>query len=351
MSDDPTMQRLGAWLATRLPQARDLTLTDVVEPAQGFSSKTILFTARWSTESRAKTRDLVVRIQRETACPLLADVFHQSRTMQAVASASDTRVPRLFLAEEDPRVIGAPFFLMDRVDGRVPPDFPSYHARGWFADELSPIQRETAWWNGVREMAKLHRIDWQHFPFLAPDAGAAPTARFYLEHFIGRWYRWAAQGRHFPLIEAAWLHLIEHAPPAAPGGLVWNDARIGNTMFARDLSVAALLDFEVATLGPAEIDLAWWLYAEDLFSLPFGLRRSAGIPSRDEAIGGFEHLYGRPMPQFDYYEAIAALKHAVISIRDYRNGKVVERPEALPNFATERLADRLYRHGVRWEQG
>jgi aminoglycoside phosphotransferase (APT) family kinase protein len=344
-SIEPTMQSLRLWLQDKLSGATGLAISNVVEPAQGFSSKTILFRATWQGEGVAHERDLVARIQRETACPLLADVFHQYRTMQAVAAASDAAVPPLFLAEEDGAIVGAPFFLMDQVDGRVPPDFPSYHAQGWFAEELSPAQREQAWWNGVREMEKLHRTGWQPFRFLADGVDGPPSAGFYLENFIGKWFDWAAQGQPYPLLEAALRHLIDHQPPLDQPGLVWNDARMGNTMFARDLRVASLFDFEVATLGPAEIDLAWWLYAEDIFSVQFGIERVAGIPRREDAIRGFERIYGRPMPHFDYYEAIAALKHAVISIRDYRNAKKINRPEALPNFATNCLSQYLNRHG------
>lgn len=119
---------------------------------------------------------------------------------------------------------------------------------------------------------------------------------------------------------------------------------MGNTLFADGLGVAALLDFEVASLGPPEIDLAWWLYCEDLFSVQFGIERLAGIPSAEDAIAGFEELYGRAMPEFDYYLAIAALKHAVLSIRDYGNGTTIDTPEALPGFALDRLAGSIARH-------
>src|SRR3546814_8479262 len=80
-------------------------------------------------------------------------------------------------------------------------------------------------------------------------------------------------------------------------------------MFADDLSVAAFFDFEVSSLGPAEIDLAWWLYCEDLFSIQFGIKRLAGIPQGEEAVRGFERIYGRPMPEFDYYMAIRSEEH------------------------------------------
>jgi aminoglycoside phosphotransferase (APT) family kinase protein len=343
------VERLGAWLQGRIPGATGLTIGELVEPAQGFSSKTVLFTATWQQAGKTHSRKLVARIQRDASCPLLDDVFHQHRTMAAVAAASAAPVPPLFLAEADAAVIGAPFFLMARIEGRVPADMPSYHAEGWFAEALTAAERERAWWNGVGAMAQLHRIGWQPFGFLAEGSEGPPSAGFYLDHFIGKWLTWAAQGQRYPLLEAALHHLREHQPPTEQAGLVWNDARLGNTMFAPDLSVAALFDFEVATLGPAEIDLAWWLHAEDIFSLRFGIARIAGIPKRDEAVRGFEQLYGREMPHFAYYEAVAALKHAVISVRDYRNGKQAKQPEALPNLATDRLRHYLARHGVNWE--
>src|SRR3546814_11515275 len=77
----------------------------------------------------------------------------------------------------------------------------------------------------------------------------------------------AAQCQSFPAIEEAIDYLNTHAPKNEHSGLVWNDSRMGNTMFADDLSVAAFFDFEVSSLGPAEIDIAWWLYCEDLFSI------------------------------------------------------------------------------------
>jgi aminoglycoside phosphotransferase (APT) family kinase protein len=337
------VERLRPWLAAKIAQAAQLRITEVVEPAQGFSNKTVLFRASWLDDGMPRERGLVLRVQRESGCcPLLADIFHQYRVMQA--AAGEALVPPLFLAETDPALLGAPFFLMDRIEGRVPPDFPSHHQKGWYAETLNPAQRERAWWNAIAEMERLHRIDWRWFPFLARGATEAPGSRFYLEHFIGAWYEWAAQGRSFPQIEQALRFLLDHVPAEERSGLVWNDARMGNTMFGPDLSVVALFDFEVATLGPPEIDLGWWLYAEDIFSTQFGIPRIAGVPDRAAAIRGFERIYGRAMPEFDYYEAIAALKHAVIAIRNYSNGKIIDAPEALPNFAMDRLRQYLERH-------
>ena len=333
------MRTLATWLGDRLPGRPVVTIRDVSEPAEGFSSRTILFTASWQQDGRVVDRPLVARLQRDVAVPMLADVFHQYRVMRAVAAASSVRVPNIDFAEDDPAILGAPFFLMDRIDGRVPPDFPSYHAEGWFAEQLTLAERERSWWNGIVEMERLHRIDWRAFPFLAGVRAdpQPPTAGYYLEAFVRRWFDWAAQGRSFPLVEEALTFLLDNQPPVHRSGLVWNDARLGNTMFGRDLEVASLLDFEVATLGPPEIDLAHWMYLDDIFSINFGIPRIAGIPDEAAAIAGFERIYGWAMPYFSYYQAVAALKILVLSIRDYSNDKVSAVPDALRGFLVDRL--------------
>jgi len=132
--------------------------------------------------------------------------------------------------------------------------------------------------------------------------------------------------------------LIKNQPQMAQSGLVWNDARMGNTLFANNLTVTALLDFEVPSLGPAEIDIASWLYMEDVFSIVRGVPRIEGVPTRENAIKGFERIYGRPMVEFDYFEAVAALKHAVIFLRSYGNDKETGAVESVHlDFATGHL--------------
>src|SRR3546814_8513287 len=83
-----------------------------------------------------------------------------------------------------------------------------------------------------------------------------------------------------------------------------------NTMFQCDTAeVASLLDFEVASLGPPEIDLAHWMYLDDVFSTNFGIARIAGIPDENAAIRGFERIYGWPIPYFSYYLAVRSEEH------------------------------------------
>src|SRR3546814_64888 len=155
----------------------------------------------------------------------------------------------------------------------------------------------------------------------------------------------AAQGRSFPVIEESLRFLIANPPPTQRSGIVWNDARLGNTMFQCDTAeVASLLDFEVASLGPPEIDRAHWMYLDDVFSTNFGIARIAGIPDENAAIRGFERIYGWPMPYVSYYLAVAALKILILSVRDYSNGKTMDTPEALPDFLVDRLRHYVARY-------
>src|SRR3546814_5845990 len=109
-------------------------------------------------------------------------------------------------------------------------------------------------------------------------------------------------------------------------------------MFQCDTAeVASLLDFEVASLGPPEIDLAHWMYLDDVFSPNFGIARIAGIPDENAATRGFERISCWPMPYFSYYLAVAALKILILSVRDYSNGKTMDTHEPRHDFLVLRL--------------
>jgi len=331
-----TIADLRDWLASKMPEAQNLELVDAFEPAQGYSSRTILFNAHWDERGESRQRGLVARIQRDVSCPLLADIFHQYQVMMVASQAQDVLVPAPLFAQSDPATLGAPFYIMERVHGRVPSDFPSYHAEGWVAD-LPVEDRARVWWNGVAAMERLHRIDWGAFTSLNAGLTSPPDARFYMRSFIIPWYEWAADGRTFSAIETGIQELMELAPAVTRSGLVWNDARMGNTMFAESGEVSALFDFEVATLGPAEVDIAGWLYIDEVFSEGFGVAPLPGIPQREDARRGFEKIYGYAMPDFAYYMALAALKHAVISIREYGNDKREDSAEDHAPFAIVRM--------------
>jgi aminoglycoside phosphotransferase (APT) family kinase protein len=102
-------------------------------------------------------------------------------------------VPRVFWQEPDPRFLGAPFYLMERIDGRIPDDNPTYHMAGWMT-EIAPEERAAIWWSGIENLARIHRLDARTLALLPePPSGQTP-----LDGQLAYWDRyldWISAGR------------------------------------------------------------------------------------------------------------------------------------------------------------
>ncbi len=117
-----------------------------------------------------------------------------------------------------------------------------------------------------------------------------------------------------PIVDAALDYVLKHRPDDADCCVLWGDPTPSNTMWRPDGSVAALIDWELAALGPSELDLAWWLYFDDLFSRRFGVTRLEGLPTRDETIALYEAASGRKLRHLDYYDIVAALRMTLVAV-------------------------------------
>jgi aminoglycoside phosphotransferase (APT) family kinase protein len=224
-------------------------------------------------------------------------------------------VPTIRFTESDPRVLGAPFYVMDRVRGQVPGDVPSWHRKGWTVD-LSPAERARLHDNGLAALVALHRVDWRPgLSFLDPPGPGTALDRYLAQ--LEQWHEWCGPSRRFgPDVLAAGLrHVLDHRPDDRGETIVWGDARVGNMCFADDLSVAALFDWESATTGPPGIDLGWWLMFERYLCEAQGLRRLDGIPGRNQTIARYRELGGAAIGDIDYYELLAAVVMTLITSR------------------------------------
>jgi aminoglycoside phosphotransferase (APT) family kinase protein len=220
--------------------------------------------------------------------------------------------------EADDRVLGAPFFLMERIAGEVLSDNPPYHAAGWVT-EIKPEERARLWWSGVEMLGRIHRLDWRTLGlgFLeTPGDAATPLGRQlgYYERFLD----WAAEGEPHPL-EASVLRWLRDNTPAnvEPVQLSWGDSRLGNLMF-REGSCVAVFDWEMATLASPLADFAWWLYFDRHHSEGCELPRLEGFPSREATIERYRERTGFGVEYLRYYEIFAAMRFAVIMIRVLR---------------------------------
>ncbi|MBW3663848.1 MAG: phosphotransferase family protein [Actinobacteria bacterium] len=320
MSENEDTQQLTAslrtWLASRLIEADDVEVADLRAPeGTGFSSETYLYTVTWTVSGREHREEQVLRTRPEgTTVFRTYDLESQYRCMDLL-SATDVPVPTVRWYEPDASVIGRPFYVMERVDGDIPPDSPPYPMLGWVKD-AAPKDQAVLWDAAVEALARLHRHDPQALGlgFLdRPQFGATG-----LDQQLGEWtdlLQWGRDGRPQPTIDAALEWLRANLPDDEPAPVLnWGDARISNMVF-RDHRPVALLDWEMAALGPPEVDLGWFLYMDAQLSLGVNVDRLPGFASREETITTYEEVLGRTINDLHWYEVFAGFRFAITMTR------------------------------------
>jgi aminoglycoside phosphotransferase (APT) family kinase protein len=308
--------RFEAWLASRVDGDPAVRPLDVPE-GTGMSSETLLVDALVA----GRQERFVVRMEPEASdTPVFPtyDLALQASAMRLVAARSDVPVPTVRWFEPDAGPMGAPFFVMDRVEGTPPPDMPPYVFGSWLT-EADPADRARLQDGMVSVLARLHAIDvtGEDAAFLhRPQFGDTPTA----QHLgYQRWYyEWAREGVDYPIIETALDWLEQHRPPERPPSLNWGDARLGNVLWS-DFAPNAVVDWEMAALGVPEVDVTWSLHLHhffydlaDRYAMPDLL---PGFFTWDEVVGRYEELSGRRLQDLQYWLVFAALRYAVISVR------------------------------------
>lgn len=348
-----TRDALEEWLAARMPEADGVTVADLRVPGgTGFSNETLVLDLSFREDGDDHERSLVVRLQapEATIFPDL-DVGRQATVMSALARHSDVPVPEVLWTEPDGTLLGTPFFVMEKVEGEVPTDIPSYNAEGFIA-AMAPAERRKLWESAIEKMARVHRVDWRAAGLDLLDRPAdGPTGLPQLLTYLERYTEWAVRRRPYPTAERAWEWLRSHRPSdPGPVTLCWGDARVSNMMFSGTECVA-VLDWEMAFLGPAEQDLGWWLYFDRFSAEGYGVERLDGLPGREESIAHYEALAGRKVRDVEFYEVLAGYYFAVIMVHVAETLKGMDLlPDdsdfAFDNTATELLGKVLAEYGA-----
>jgi len=315
--------RLAEWLRLQLPDGADPEVLDVVSPeSNGMSSETLLFDAVWTEDGERTHHALVARVAPDVNdVPVFPtyDFETQFRVMQVVGEhGKDVPVPEVLWLELDPDAIGAPFFVMRRVEGRVPPDNMPYPMGSWLleADEADQRALQEA---SVRVLAGIHAIDVDAVDsaFLELDApGDTPLRRHVANQRL--YYDWMRHGVTYPVIEEG-FDWLEANWPADEGDTVisWGDSRIGNMMYD-GFEPAAVLDWEMAALGTRGIDLGWMIFIHEFFQEICRLIEMEGMPDfmqSDDVAPVYAEAAGVSEPDLHFYEVYAALRHAIVMAR------------------------------------
>ena len=261
---------------------------------------------------------------------VLESAHDMGREHRIISALVDTPVPvpRTVGFEPDTEVIGAPFYVMEFVDGIVARDADI--AR----EQLDVEGRRRASHSVVDTLVELHRVD--------PDAvGLGDLARKedYIARQLKRWHGQYQKGkiRDLPRLDEVHDRLSADIPEQGRAAIVHGDYRLDNLILAPSGEVQAVLDWELCTLGDPMADLGllmiYWSEPGDedipLISAPTVVE---GFPPRREIAERYAERSGRDISQLDFYEAFGLWKLAIILegvYARYRSGAYGEVPESV----------------------
>ncbi|HEX8205870.1 MAG TPA: phosphotransferase family protein [Solirubrobacteraceae bacterium] len=247
--------------------------------------------------------------------PSAHDVMREARVLRA--TAGQARVPEVLAACDDEAVIGAPFYVMEKVEGHVvtsevpaPLDAPEEKRR--MGEEL------------VDGLVEIHAVDWEACGL---EGFGKPTG--YLERqlrrFGGLWDH--NKTRDIPAVEKVGAWLRDNLPESGSATIVHGDYRLGNVMFAASspARLNAIFDWEMATIGDPLADLGYlctlWVDRDDpplgMFELS-AVTRQEGFPSRADLVARYEEASGRSMTDIRWYQTLALWKSIVFMEGNYK---------------------------------
>jgi aminoglycoside phosphotransferase (APT) family kinase protein len=248
-------------------------------------------------------------LRRPPLAQVLATAHDMSREHRIISALAPTDVPvapTIGICDDD-SVNGAPFYVMDFVDGIVVRDAN-------VAGELTPEVRRRASESLVDVLARIHAVD-------LDAVGLADLGRHegYIERQLKRWYRQfeASKTRELPELEAVYEDLKAAVPEQGPATIVHGDYRLDNCMVGGAGDVRAVLDWELCTLGDPLADLGllmvYWTDPDD--ASPAGVSGATvldGFLRRNELRARYEEASGRDLRAIEYYEAFGYWKLACI---------------------------------------
>jgi aminoglycoside phosphotransferase (APT) family kinase protein len=243
-----------AYLRVKMPEARDLRLSDFTQMTGGWSHQIYVFNASWDENGRETTRGMCLR--KDPGAGLLRELSSLKQQYQVLQALEATTLPtpRVYWYEEDPKLLGGPFFIMEKIEGEVPNPW-SRAGKEAYAEAARRGKLPRSF---VETLAALHNLDWRaaKLEFLGvPDQGNDFALRE-----IAKWESLIEQSHHRPepVLTELLMWLKSNAPPVQRLVLVHGAYRTGN-LIIRDDAIAAVVDWELQVIGDPMYDVAYVL--------------------------------------------------------------------------------------------
>jgi aminoglycoside phosphotransferase (APT) family kinase protein len=251
---DSTQEKILAYLQSKLPRAKDLTLTQFTQTAGGWSHEIDTFYAHWREDGQEVTRGLCLR--KDPGVGLLrnlSSLAEQYRVLQAL-ELTPAPTPKVYWYEEDPTLLGGPFFVMEKVEGEVPNPW-SRTGKQYYAEAAKRGKLPRSF---VEALAALHNLDWRAagLDFLGVPG---PGKDFALRE-VAKWESLIQQSlrKPEPVLTEILMWLKANAPVTQRLAFVHGAYRTGN-LIVKDDAVAAIIDWELQVIGDPMYDVAYVL--------------------------------------------------------------------------------------------
>jgi aminoglycoside phosphotransferase (APT) family kinase protein len=239
----------------------------------------------------------------------LGSAHDMGREQKVISALATTEVPVPPVAGfcEDEAVNGAPFYVMDFVDGPV--------LRSRAEVEAFPEDDRRAIGDRVVDtLVALHRVD--------PDRVGLGDLGKKQDYVLRQLHRWQGQWeksktREVPLVEDVHRRLEKRVPEQGPAAIVHGDYRLDNMILSPSGEVLAVVDWELCTLGDPLADVGlllvyWSEPGDDLMPLFEPATTAPGFATRDEVRRRYEEGSGMDLSKIDFYVALGLWKLAII---------------------------------------
>ncbi|WP_026917767.1 phosphotransferase family protein [Gordonia shandongensis] len=303
MSDDRTAPALPGLDLDRLTG----WFTENVAPLDGPPTADLIAGGKSNLTYRLSSGDAEWILRRPPVGKLLATAHDMGReyTMMSALAATDVPVPQMYAYCDDGDVLGAPFYVMEAVDGTP-------YRRAAELRPLGPERTRAISERLVDTLAELHRVE--------PDAvglGDFGRPEGFLGRQVARWRKQfdAAHTRDLPDMQRLHARLSDRVPADAAAGIVHGDYRLDNVLVDGADEVRAVVDWELSTIGDSLTDLALMCVYHRLGAIGGGVTDVAAAPgflTEAEVVSRYSAAIGRDLGDFGFYLAFACFKLAGI---------------------------------------